>query len=282
MKVVADESQVARLHSDESARSVCSASFRAEGVMSISSEVIRNSQALGAEEEQQQPNTSANIQALVVTSFLFTLITVVQVFAAEMANSKALLMDCVSMGVDAMTYMGNIFVECRKRDGRDHKGSQLIVCAISLSLLIYFTYTAGMESLLTAKACVAHEIAEDGDDVNGWITLGFGVGGVVFDLISLWSFRRSERKGNGDRAVNMLTALLHVGADFLRSSSTVVMSLLILLGGYDSTCLDAYTSLLIGALIIGGACVGIFHWVKLAHEFFAPQEEVALKTEQVV
>lgn len=249
--------------------------------MSISSEAIRNSRAGGAEEGQAPPDTSANIQALAVTATLFTLITVVQVFAAQIAHSQALLMDCVSMGVDAMTYMGNIFVECRKRDGRDHKGSQLIVCAISLGCLIYFTYAAGVESLATAKACARHATLEDDDDVNGWITLGFGAGGVVFDLISLWSFRRSERKGSGGRAMNMLTALLHVGADFLRSVSTVVMSLLILVGGFDSTCLDAYTSLLIGTLIIGGACVGIFQWVGLARDFFFPPRE-EVETEQVV
>ena len=29
------------------------------------------------------------------------------------------------MGVDALTYMGNIIVECRKRDGKAHEGSQI-------------------------------------------------------------------------------------------------------------------------------------------------------------
>merc|ERR1711933_350086 len=194
-------------------------------------------------------------------------------------------MDCISMGVDALTYMGNILVECRKRDGTEHKGSQVIVCAISLSCLLYFTYDASRESWDTIQACRG-KVPEpgDGDDVNGWITLGFGAGGVVFDLISLWAFYRSNRKQGEVRAVNMFTALLHVGADFLRSTSTVVMSLLILVGGFDSTCLDAYTSLLIGASIVAGASVGVASWIKLLFRYFSPSPDCSahVKEQQCV
>ena len=66
--------------------------------------------------------------------------------------------------------------------------------------------------------------------------------------------------------MNMFTALLHVMADFLRSTSTVVMSMLILAGGFDSTCLDAYTSMLIGASIVAGALFGILNWAKLVRQ----------------
>ena len=52
-------------------------------------------------------------------------------------------------------------------------------------------------------------------------------------------------------------------AVFLRSSSTTVMSVLILTGEFDSTCLDAYTSLFIGATIVCGGICGIFNWFKL-------------------
>merc|ERR1712014_250998 len=173
--------------------------------------------------------------------------------------------------------MGNIFVEWRKQGGSDRKGSQLIVCAISLSCLLYFTYDASQESWGTVQVCTgAAQASGDGDDVNGWITLGFGVGGVVFDVISLCAFYLSNRKQGEVRAVNMFTALLHVGADFLRSTSTMVMSLLILVGGYDSTqptCLDAYTSLLIGASIVAGASMGVVSWIKLLIRYFSPSPE---------
>jgi len=211
---------------------------------------------------EKQKRCSPNIQALVLSSFLFALITVVQVFAAHIARSQALLMDCISMGVDALTYMGNIVVECKKRDNGEHEVSQLVVVACSLGCLIYFTIDAARESFETVQACNAGEVPE-GDDVNGYITLGFAVGGVVFDLACLLAFHSSNKKTGSGKQVNMFTALLHVSADFLRSTSTFVMSLLILLTDFDSTCMDAWTSLFIGATIICGALTGVWGWLKL-------------------
>jgi len=211
------------------------------------------------------PRLSPNIMALSISAFLFALITVVQMFAAKIAHSQALLMDCISMGVDALTYLGNIVVECRKQDGGKHEISQLFVVAASLSCLVYFTVEASLESWGTIQVCMGHAEGSDADadDVNGWITLAFALGGLAFDLVCLWAFYKSNKKTGGARHVNMFSALLHVGADFLRSTSTLVMSLLILGGGFDSTCLDAYTSVLIGATILVGAMSGFWRWVKL-------------------
>merc|ERR1712176_1493133 len=88
-------------------------------------------------------------------------------------------------------------------------------------------------------------LSEEGDDVNGWVTLAFGAGGLLFDVISVWYFRRSAKKSKDARPVNMLTAFLHVGADLLRSASTVVMS----------------------SMILCGAVVGVFEWIKLARSY---------------
>jgi len=209
-----------------------------------------------------------NIKALIVSAFLFAFITIVQVFAGIAAHSQALLMDCISMGVDALTYMGNIVVELRKRDGSDHKGTQLIACAISLSCLLYFTYDGMRESWGTVRVCQGWDKAEkDEDDVNGYITLGFALGGVVFDALCLWAFYSSNKQNGEARHVNMFTALLHVSADCLRSTSTLIMSLLILVGHVDSTCADAYTSVFIGVTIIGGGLTGIYSWLRLLWAF---------------
>jgi len=219
--------------------------------------------AVGAEDKgANPPRCSPNVQALAVSAFLFSLITALQVVAAKIARSQALMMDCISMAVDALTYMGNIVVECRKRDGGDHARSQLVVVACSLGCLIYFTIDAGMESLETARECQSGTVPE-GDDVNGYITLAFAVGGLLFDVACIVAFHRSNKKTGDVRQVNMFSALLHVGADFLRSGSTCVMSLLILLAGVNSTCLDAYTSLFIGGTIVLGAMKGLFEWLKL-------------------
>lgn len=211
--------------------------------------------------QNAQACLSPNIKALIVSAFLFALITIVQVVASRIAHSQALLMDCISMGVDALTYMGNILVELKKRDGTDHKGTQLIACAMSLLCLLYFTCDAMRQSWDTVRVCQGSDSDsedEDNDNVNGDITLAFGVAGVIFDAFCLWAFYGANKKNGEACHVNMFTALLHVSADCLRSISTVIMSVLILWGGVDSSCADAYTSMLIGVTILVGGCTGIF------------------------
>lgn len=207
------------------------------------------------------------VKALSVSAVLFGTITVVQIFAARIANSQALMMDCISMGVDAFTYLGNIVVECRKRDGETHAISQLIIVAMSLGLLCIFTADAMKESWSTVQVCRGKKDAADEDDVNGWITLGFALGGVGFDLMCLLEFYKSNKKTGSGKSVNMFSAFLHVSADFLRSSTTLVMSLMILLCKVDSTCIDAYSSIFIGVTIFAGAFVGFFKWIKLLITF---------------
>jgi Co/Zn/Cd efflux system component len=177
------------------------------------------------------------------------------------------------MAVDAFTYMGNIVVECRKKDGAKHVTSQLVVVACSLSMLALFTILAMQESWDTVQVCRGKKEAEgEEDDVNGWITLGFALGGVAFDIACIVEFYISNKKVQSAKHVNMFSALLHVGADFLRSTSTTVMSLLILLAHVDSGCADAYTSVIIGVSILCGAAVGFFKWVRLLFSFFIKGE----------
>ena len=56
--------------------------------------------------EKKNRRCMPQVKALAVSAFLFALITVVQMFAAKIAHSQALLMDCISMAVDSFTYMG--------------------------------------------------------------------------------------------------------------------------------------------------------------------------------
>lgn len=221
------------------------------------------------------PRWTPNVRALAVSAFLFSFITVVQFFASVVAQSRALRMDCISMAVDAITYMGNICVECRKRDGGKHVISQLIIVAFSLGLLTFFTVMAMSESVDIVLQCQGKRPMEDvDDDVNGWITLSFALAGIAFDLACMIEFYKSGKRSEAARSVNMFSALLHVGADFLRSSSTLVMSFLILGTNFDSGCLDAYTSVLIGATILGGAAVGFFKWVKMIFAYLCKDDEV--------
>eukprot|EP00931_Biecheleriopsis_adriatica_P020926 TRINITY_DN13840_c0_g1_i1.p1 TRINITY_DN13840_c0_g1~~TRINITY_DN13840_c0_g1_i1.p1 ORF type:complete len:291 (+),score=64.18 TRINITY_DN13840_c0_g1_i1:80-952(+) len=252
---------------NEDFNTVGSTALAAEAVRTLERKLTERSENEGL--SKTGTYLTPNIKALIISAFLFSLITVIQVFAAQIAHSQALLMDCISMGVDALTYMGNIVVELRKRDGTDHKGTQLIACAISLSCLLYFTYDAMQESWATVRVCQGWDKdAGDEDDVNGYITLAFALGGVVFDALCLVAFYYSNKKNGEARHVNMFTALLHVAADSMRSTSTTVMSILILWGGVDSSCADAYTSIIIGVTIIIGGLMGIFSWIKLLWAFY--------------
>lgn len=256
---------------DETSQAAGASEVRFQGVRALTRKLTEPSPH--SSKKPSKACLTPNIKALILSAFLFAFITVVQVFAAIAAHSQALLMDCISMGVDAITYMGNIAVELRKRDGSDHKGTQLIACAISLACLLYFTYDAMQESWGTVRVCQGWDKPDgDEDDVNGYITLAFAAGGLVFDSICLLAFYRSNKINGEARHVNMFTALLHVGADCMRSTSTMVMSLLILLGHVDSTCADAYTSMIIGVTIIGGGLAGIYSWVMLLYAKFCAKQ----------
>ena len=57
---------------------------------------------------------SGNSKVLLVSIFLFLSITGGQYFAAIIAHSISLKADCVSMLVDALSYMGNLAAECSR------------------------------------------------------------------------------------------------------------------------------------------------------------------------
>mmetsp|Transcript_23310 Transcript_23310/g.62266 ORF Transcript_23310/g.62266 Transcript_23310/m.62266 type:complete len:214 (+) Transcript_23310:432-1073(+) len=153
----------------------------------------------------------------------------------------------------------------KKKDGGKHVPSQLLIVAVSLSCLTYFTFEeiVGSWDIMLFCMGVDEPDVKDDNNVNGAITLAFGLAGVVFDLVCLWSFYRSNKKTGSARQVNMFSALLHVGADFMRSVSTTFMSVLILSGAFDSTCLDAYTSMFVGVTIIAGALLGFYKWLRM-------------------
>ena len=56
--------------------------------------------------------------------------------------------------------------------------------------------------------CRGKKDAEDEDDVNGWITLGFALGGVGFDLMCLMEFYKSNKKPDGDSMYELFVFFL--------------------------------------------------------------------------
>jgi Co/Zn/Cd efflux system component len=251
------------------------------------------------EHENQCGKCTSQICVLALTAFLFAFITIAQFFAAIASNSQALLVDCVSMGVDALTYLLNIGVECIKGT-KLHRVCELVVGAISLFLLTYFTLQVTLETLPTLtnpdEQCTNHplynetdsgsgdsdsakqisdpfdcESAEE-DDVNPYIVLAFAIFGIIFDCISLTAFMRNHRKTHSGKAMNIWTAIMHVGADFIRSTSTFVASMLMLLFNGDSAVIDAWCTMIISFTILLGAIAGIIAWFrKFLHCLCSPK-----------
>ena len=81
---------------------------------------------------------SGNSITLITAAFLFALITGVQYVFALIANSLALQADCLSMGVDALTYLGNLAVECMPDDDEKNmcskKGVELAMAGVLASM----------------------------------------------------------------------------------------------------------------------------------------------------
>jgi Co/Zn/Cd efflux system component len=69
-------------------------------------------------------------------------------------------------------------------------------------------------------------------------------------------------------AINMVSAVTHILSDFLRSTTTLVASLLIWVGGWNSTKVDAFAALIVASVILVGLLGAIVVWIKKVHLFF--------------
>lgn len=99
---------------------------------------------------------SSNAKVLMVAICAFGAITVAQTVAAVFANSLALLGDCASMGVDTLTYCGNLYAEVVPQGSpRETKKAQLIASAASLLVLSSVTVAV----VLDAKERIETETA---------------------------------------------------------------------------------------------------------------------------
>lgn len=243
-----------------------------------------------------------NSKVLLVAMFFFSAITIAQAFAAIAAHSRSLLVDCVSMGIDAASYGFNVISEAWPNpDKRKAERNQLVTAGISFALLIGFTLSFMLEALDTVmqdddtddsccdaggsddvclvenSSCGNYTADEDQctqnscvwKGVNPYIVLFFALFGLLFDLISLLAFRKWGQSfsvlvgGEDTEALNMSSALMHVLSDCLRSATTLIESLLILAGtDIPSYVLDGYATLIVTASILGGALRAVYKWVR--------------------
>jgi len=205
--------------------------------------------------EQQVQRCLTNRQrGIVVTMVLFATITSAQFGAAIVANSLALMGDCGSMLVDTFSYAANLWAECVESKNKER--NQLIATFVSIIVLIGITGFVIYDSIniLTSEG-------EDGDDVNAYIVFGFALGGLLFDMIGLLALGEGKKeKSTGAADLNLHSAGMHVLADLMRSTTTLVESILIWIGQVDSATTDATAALIVSALILIPCAEMIREW----------------------
>ena len=138
---------------------------------------------------------TGQVKILSVAIVLFLSITGAQFFFALYAHSNALLVDCASMLVDTLTYVGNLWAACRAgadddddggekaRDGGEKARDTLAMSCVSIVVL----YAITAWGLFGAVSALLRRDAAD--SLDGDVVLAFGVFGVVFDGAALFAFR---------------------------------------------------------------------------------------------
>jgi Co/Zn/Cd efflux system component len=128
-----------------------------------------------------------NIKILSICAFLFQLITAVQFFYALAVGSNSLMSDCISMEIDVITYLGNIYAEIKRQAGEltDLDKAKISLITSGLSIAILFAVTIW----------ILHDVIETlldtpiKDDLHpAWYLIIFGGCGFLFDLIALKAF----------------------------------------------------------------------------------------------
>ena len=84
-----------------------------------------------------------NAKVLLISIALFGTITTIQFFFALASHSDALLVDCASMLVDTLTYVGNLYSECRQKSTAmsPAEKARFSLATSALSLAVLFTIT---------------------------------------------------------------------------------------------------------------------------------------------
>jgi len=160
-------------------------------------------------------------------------------------------------------------------------GMELLMAGVSYAVLIGFTISFMFE----AGSSLSSSAEGGGEEVNGYIVLGFALGGLVFDGASLFVFQQygereqadldEEGVAEADTAAaavcginhNMTAALLHVVSDLLRSTTTLVESIVILsVPSIPSDEADGVSALIVCTIIAVGVLGALHRWVLALYD----------------
>jgi len=248
-----------------------------------------------------------NTKALFVMMMLFALISLAQYFAADAVKSQALKADVISMAVDALSYLGNIFGESATHPAQ-RIVTQLFFSMVSVVLLVYFNTDTFIESLELLDEVNSPDY-ENTDKVSseGIVVICFAGLGLLFDAICLYAYYHfakkdaeaeylamqaqltESQKAEGDAAkiekpdINMLSALLHVSADLFRSTSTFILGCLMVSGVLDQREQDqgdAILALIIGGTIYVAAVYALYEWWGAFVNWFSSLADVQMDEEK--
>jgi Co/Zn/Cd efflux system component len=212
---------------------------------------------------------AGNVVVLILTTFLFALITAVQFyFGGVVTHSAALLEDCWCMLVDALSYFLNIWAELAPASMK--RKLQLTVPIISLSVLTGLTIYQVKDAFATIKEC---QHGCEGDGVNPWIVWTFGFVGLIFDIISItafcWNRKKQTQKG---LPVNMLAAFMHVGSDFIRSLTTTIEGTIMFNSGVNTDLIDAWACVIITVCVLAAIMYGLYEVISDIRTFLRTGE----------
>jgi len=237
--------------------------------------------------EVQTGCCSGNSRVLWIVILLFSTITIAQLLAAVASNSDALMVDGLSMLVDTATYVGNLWAE----QSGGGPFSELLASGASVAILYGVAFWGVIESAIN--------LGDPGDreaELSPAIVFTFGLWGVAFDFVAFWGFYRwgleslvshpgfsddatiglataqdplpEEQAGTSVEeqkpSMNMRSAFIHVGADMLRSMTTVVEGLVVLYAGAEPRRSDAVAALVVSATILAGGCGASASWMQQA------------------
>jgi len=224
---------------------------------------------------------------LLLTTVLFGIITVAQLFCAIISKSLALFGDSISMLVDVITYLSNLYAELSTASAYEKKRNQLVAAGFSLAILMILSFWV----IYSATARLVKDIEEGQEVVDPDIVLVFAIIGIMFDILSCTAFWKLSRQtvrgdavihdpnsvptepssGGSGSQINMISALLHVLSDSIRSLTTLMEAILIKWFGTNGEITDAVAGLIMFSIIVAGGIGALKKWWKTVQEFRNPR-----------
>jgi len=216
---------------------------------------------------------SGNAVSLLTMAVAFGSITAVQFVFATIAHSLALQADCMSMGIDTLTYLASLMVECMPfASQRQKQKMEFAMAGISYFILLALTLMFIYDGIVILEEA-------GGDDgskasVDGRIVIAFASAGIIFDVGTLIVYKKVAHEGNTETEsdestsqtcginVNVCAALAHVLSDTFRSTTTFIEGLIILTrDDIDSAEADGIATLVVCTIIAVGTVGAIVTWL---------------------